>query len=379
MQTIARANRVFSGKHSGTIVDYANVFASLEKALAIYGVGKGGESPVRDKKELLGQLRDAIREATAFCARHRVSLADIQSLPAASMDRLQAVDDAMDALIAPDDVRREFFGHERLAVTLYKAVLPDPAALEFIGVISCMSALVEAIKARLDPDRPDITGVMGAINDLLDESITGITIRDRGPAPLDLSKIDFNTLAERFKKSRHKNTEIEMLKAAIRARLERLVQLNPTRADFGAKFEELIEGYNAGSRSIEDLFQELLKLSRSLDVEQERHVRESMSEEELVIFDILTRPAPELSAAERAEVKKVARVLLASLKRLLIINWRQKSAARATLRIEIENVLDIGLPRAYTPEVYKEKCAAVFEHMYECYPERDTGIYSTAS
>src|SRR5574337_60602 len=28
MQTIARANRVFPGKHSGVIVDYANVFAS---------------------------------------------------------------------------------------------------------------------------------------------------------------------------------------------------------------------------------------------------------------------------------------------------------------------------------------------------------------
>ena len=37
MQTIARANRVFPGKHSGLIVDYANVFASLERALAIYG------------------------------------------------------------------------------------------------------------------------------------------------------------------------------------------------------------------------------------------------------------------------------------------------------------------------------------------------------
>ena len=35
-----------------------------------------------------------------------------------------------------------------------------------------------------------------------------------------------------------------------------------------------------------------------------------MTEEELVIFDILTRPAPELSADERAEVKKVARELL---------------------------------------------------------------------
>ena len=45
MQTIARANRVFPGKHSGLIVDYANVFASLEKALAIYAKGQGGHDP----------------------------------------------------------------------------------------------------------------------------------------------------------------------------------------------------------------------------------------------------------------------------------------------------------------------------------------------
>jgi len=82
--------------------------------------------------------------------------------------------------------------------------------------------------------------------------------------------------------------------------------LNRTRADFAEKFEALIESYNAGSRSIEELFAELVNLSNSLNDEQERHVRENMSEEELVIFDILTRPAPELSTEERAEVKKVA-------------------------------------------------------------------------
>ena len=61
-------------------------------------------------------------------------------------------------------------------------------------------------------------------------------------------------------------------------------------------------------------------MSRLLSEEQQRHVRENMSEEELVIFDILTRPAPELSSEERAEVKKVARDLLARLKELLVLN-----------------------------------------------------------
>lgn len=56
--------------------------------------------------------------------------------------------------------------------------------------------------------------------------------------------------------------------------LEKLIRLNQTRADFAGKFEELIDSYNTGSRSIEELFEELVKLSRNLSEEQQRHVRE---------------------------------------------------------------------------------------------------------
>ena len=95
MQTIARANRVFPGKHNGMIVDYANVFASLEKALAIYGAGKGGKTPVSDKKKLVDDLRNAVDAATAFCATRNVILSDIEQLTAGSMERLQLIGDAM--------------------------------------------------------------------------------------------------------------------------------------------------------------------------------------------------------------------------------------------------------------------------------------------
>lgn len=376
MQTIARANRVFPGKHSGVIVDYANVFASLERALAIYGAGQGGVNPVKDKAQLVLELREAVAAATSFCSSCGVDLPALEALPSAGMERLAAIANAIDVLIAPEALRREFFGHEALVSTLYRAVKPDPAALEFATRVAGIATLAAAIRAKLNPNPPDIASILADITGLLDRSITGQRIHEDGPPPIDLSKINFYALAERFKKSEHKNTDLEALKAAIRARLDRLVRLNPSRADFAEKFEALIESYNAGSRSIEQLFEELMKLSGSLDEEQERHVRENLSEEELVIFDILTRPAPELSAEERAEVKKVARALLARLKELLVLNWRQKSAARAALRLAIEDTLESGLPQSFELELYRQKCAALFEHVYENYPERDQGVYA---
>jgi type I restriction enzyme R subunit len=375
MQTIARANRVFPGKHSGVIVDYANVFASLEKALAIYGSGRGGTNPLQDKAELVAALREAIVAATAFCAVHGVDLAAMEALPLGGMERLSAIENAINALIGPDTLRREFFGHEKFVSTLYRAVKPDPAAIEFSVRMAGIATLAGAIRAKLSPNPPDIAAILKQIGELLDDSITGTQVREGGPPAIDLSKINFEALAARFKESKHKNTDLEALKAAIAAKLEILVRLNRTRADFAEKFEALIESYNNGSRNIEQLFDELLKLSNSLDDEEERHVRENLSEEELVIFDILTRPAPELSAAERDEVKKVAKHLLSRLKGLLVLNWRQKSAARSSLKLAIEDTLDSGLPRAYSPEIYQAKCSALFEHVYESYPERDAGVY----
>jgi type I restriction enzyme R subunit len=82
---------------------------------------------------------------------------------------------------------------------------------------------------------------------------------------------------------------------------------------------------------------------------------------------------------KRAEVKKVARELLAKIKELIVINWRQKSRARSQLKLSIEDVLDKGLPRAYSPELYKQKCTVVFQHFYEKYSDKNASVYAEAS
>jgi|CXWL01.1.fsa_nt_gi type I restriction enzyme R subunit len=382
MQTIARANRVFPGKHSGLIVDYANVFASLEQALAIYAIGQSGAHPVRDKQQLVETLRQAMTDAMAFCSSQGVHLVEIEQTTAGSLDRLTKIAEAVERLISPDPVRKDYLAQERWVHTLFQAVKPDPAVLEFSSRVACLTIIAETIRERTGMGPADISGVMADLTRILDESIAadGFVIAERTGSygVIDLTKIDFAALAKRFGKSKTKNIELEQLKAAIRAHLEMLIRLNRTRTDYLAKFEDLIESYNAGSRNIEDLFKELLALSRDLNDEQQRHVRERLSEEELVIFDILTRPAPELSAEERGEVKKVARALLEKLRQLLVLNWRQKATARSQVKLAIEDVLDQGLPRAYTPELYKQKCSATFEHFYETYGDRGASVYMNA-
>ncbi len=379
MQTIARANRVYPGKHSGVIVDYANVFASLEKALAIYAQGKSSTLPVRDKQALVAELRKAVADASAYCKKHRAELERIENASAENFARAQAVEDAANRLLAPEAIKRDFMAHARLVDALFRAVKPDPVAVEFAQRCGSIKALADFIRNCTEP--PDISEIMQGIQKLLDDSIGAepfkIKQRSGGGYGIDLSKIDFAALAKRFEKKKPTSSDLERLKAAVKAQLERMVRLNRTRADYLQKFEELIEAYNSGSRNIEDIFKDLLTLTQTLTEEEDRHVRENLSEEELTVFDILTRPGPELSAEERDEVKKVAHQLLKRLNEVLVLDWRQRQAARSKVKIAIEDTLDEGLPRAYTKEIYSTKCDVLFEHVYESYFGDGGSVYGS--
>ena len=66
--------------------------------------------------------------------------------------------------------------------TLYGAVKPDPAALEFAGRVACLAAIADAIRTKLNPNPADISEVMGDIGKLLDASITGVVTARQGRA-----------------------------------------------------------------------------------------------------------------------------------------------------------------------------------------------------
>ncbi|MCD4672449.1 MAG: HsdR family type I site-specific deoxyribonuclease, partial [Anaerolineaceae bacterium] len=384
MQTIARANRVYPGKVSGLIVDYAGVFRNLERALAIYGAGKDSEEkPVEDKSVLVAALRQALEETDAFCTECGVDLAAIRA--AAGFDRIRLLDDAVEVLVRPPAVKRRYIELSNTVHRLYKAVLPDKDAKEFAAEVAPVHVIAEKIRSLAEP--VDISTVMQQVEELLDRSIAteGYVIR-QGRAPfgeggehwIDLSKIDFKALAEKFRQGR-KRTMNERLKASVAHKLMAMVRLNRTRMDYLEKFQEMIDEYNAGSLNAEEFFNRLVDFAHSLNEEEQRAVGEQLSEEELAVFDLLTKPEMNLSKADRKKVKAAARELLVTLKtEKLVLDWRKRQQARAEVRVTIKDGLDDQLPQAYTPELFEQKTTAVFQHVYESYYGDGRSVYAVA-
>ncbi len=266
MQAIARANRVWGDKQNGLIVDYVGVFRNLQRALAIYGSGREGDLPVRDKAELLAALGDAVREAEEYCAARGVNLRAIREEQ--GFDRVQLLDDAVEALIENDEGKKKYLSLATHVAKLYKAVLPDPAA----GEHGPTKALLDVLAAKILSLTPtaDISDLMADVERLLDESIATEGYVIARPAVhdppteynadhlVDLSRIDFEALRRRFEQGR-KRTEAEKLKALLTVRLDRMVRLNRTRSDYLDRLRQLIEEYNAGSKNIEEFFNELME------------------------------------------------------------------------------------------------------------------------
>ena len=376
MQTIARANRVWRDKQNGLIVDYVGIFRNLQKALALYGATQGGsdDSPIKDKVELLKQLASAIAELTVFSNERGVDPFAIQN--ATGFDREKLKDEAVAAFVVNDETRRRFLQLAGNVDRLFKSLLPDLAASEFAPICKVFS--VVAAKIRLDIPTVDISEVMDEVSNLLDYSIAtqGYVIKPAATTAnyIDLSQIDFEALRARFGNG-HKTTEAQKLRGTIAQKLTTMVRLNRTRIDFLQEFQKMIDEYNSGAANIETFFAKLTAFAQKLSEEDKRGISEQLTEEDLVIFDLLTKPEIQLTKAEEREVKKVAKELLDKLKHeKLVLDWKKRQSTRAAVRFTIETVLD-ELPRAYTPELYNQKCETLYQHFFENYQGEGKSLY----
>jgi type I restriction enzyme R subunit len=361
MQTIARANRVFKDKPNGLIVDYVGIFRNLEKALSVYadpGTDQG-DLPIKDKDELKSLLKTAIDETVEFAQSKGVDLVAIGDTKDV-FERTSMKENAVDGLI---EYKKEFRRLADRVNTIYKAYLPDPIEPE----TGQMAYLIRKIVKQMQPDEVDISYVTKKVDHLLDECVEGYQIREPedGGHIYDLSQVDFDVLKKRFEKGK-KRIELDRFKSLIERKLDILIAINKTRMDYRKRYKEMIQEYLSGSVNLDKLFQNLIEFSQELDHEEKRYIREELGdEEELAVFDLLTKPDMKLNQKEIKQVKAVSRKLLETLKtEKLVLDWKKKQQTRAGVKVAIEEVLD-DLPGTYSKDVYDGKCAAIYDYVYD--------------
>jgi type I restriction enzyme R subunit len=130
-----------------------------------------------------------------------------------------------------------------------------------------------------------------------------------------------------------------------------------------------VDAYNASTIDAQQFFEKLKALIAEMEEEQRRAAREELTEEELAIFDLLTRPEPKLTKDQEIQVKKVARDLLRKLmEQELVFQWRQRQQTRAAvhsaIRVELNALPDQPCPQ----ELWDEKVEITWQFVFSHYP-----------
>ena len=384
MQTIARANRVFLGKPAGQIVDYINIFGALQTALGMYGGGVQEEpagydvdTPADNKNVLLDELEQAIAEVTEFLAENKISLQEIIDAATEDMKKLELLDAASEILLHPK-LRDDFAAYVRQINRIFKAILPDQEAYQYIKQLVALSVIYRQmrLKSGLEVDDQDVLDVVRTqVNELIEASIETVHIGSNLPDPVNIAGIDFDALAKMLDRTtKPKRSDIERLKNIIERRLGNMMELNMSRQDLQEKFKKLVDQYNLGAYQAEAFFDELRKFVQELDEEEKRAASEGLTEEELAIVDLLCKEVA-LSENERNKVKTLAKTLLEKLKSVLVIGWRKKQRAKARVHNTIEEVLD-NLPDHYTDEIWPKTIENVYLHVFDKYAGEGKSVYS---
>ncbi len=368
IQAIARANRVAEDKKNGLIVDYIGVFRNLERALALYAsTDKKDDQIIRSKEELIDVLEGVLNKTKVFLMEEKIDIVELLRAPAE--EKLRLLEHFTNIIIGQQEKKKLFLNLASDLYNAYRAVLPDPDAEDYYQEVTAIRVIASRVR-DVGAQSVDVAQVKKDLEDLLDKSIqAGEYIIPQYKRVKDLSALDANALSKFFTGLENKNLQVESLRAELEAKISDMMRRNKKRARFMERLNSLLEEYNSGAHDIDQLFDDLVDLAKSLNEEEQRAVKENLTEEELAIFDLLLKE--NLNPDEVEKVRVVARELLSKLKvEKLVIDWREWESRRAGVKTTIFDVLYKDLPEpTYAEKDCELKGLEVYNFVYEHYKD----------
>jgi len=366
MQTIARANRVADeGKKNGVIVDYIGVFKNIERALALYAAnGVDEDDIIKSKDELLNDLKNTLRIVKEFLSAEQIELNPLLEAP--NNQKLLLLEKYANTIIGQQEKKKKFLNLASDLQSAYRSVLPDPDAEDYYKEVTAIRVLASRIR-DVGSQSIDVSQVKKDLEDLLDKSIqTGEYVISAHKKIKDLSVLDADALHTFFAGLDNKNLQVEALSAELEQKITEMVRRNKKRAKFMERLVSLLQEYNSGAHDVDQLFDDLVELAKDLNIEEQRAVKENLSEDELAIFDLLVKE--NLNPDEVVSIKGAAHELLTNLKPLLVPHWRDFETNRAGVKIAISDLLFTKLPEpTYTEKECELKGFEVYNFVYENY------------
>lgn len=370
MQAIARVNRVAANKKNGLIIDYNGMLKSLRKALATYAQGDKGMpvDPLFDEEQALAEYANAITKVQAHLSGAGFEL-DALVRAEEGEETWTELLNAQNAVSISPESKKTFQVLAEDVFDRLRGLFPNAGIFKYEPQENAITAIYNLLQKP--KPKVDIAAIMQEIRGVIDTSLELATKGIGQPSKqYDLSGIDFERLRVEFAKSPYKETAVLTLQERIQARLERMLMQNPTRVDLYKRYQEIIAEYNRDKdhAEIQRVFDDLIKLHDSLDIEEQRYVREGFkSEKELAVYDLLSKDIASTTKSDIDKIKKVAQELMDTVetRRHEMGDLRDRASAQAQMKVAIIDRLLNGMPDGYSSEDIESRAEVIYQYVQQ--------------
>ena len=364
MQTIARANRVAVDKKNGLIVDYIGVFKKLQFALAMYASTNKNEIIIRPKSDIENALKEKLESIVSLLILKNIHIEEL--MEADNEKKIGLIECYINSILINKDDKKRFLSDATELYDQYLSFLPDPQAIHYYEKVTIIKTLASRVR-NVGKKSIDISLVQKEMEDILNKSIqVEEYLVPHYKKMTDLSKLDADTLYNFFFNVENKEIQAEILEEELKQKIEILAQQNKKRLGFIEKLNKIISKYNTQTHDVDLFMEELVNLAKELNQEEERAVKENLTEEELAVFDLLAKE--NLNPTEVEEVKSVAKQMIEKLKaEKLTPHWREFEPTRSGVKTIITDYV-YKLPEPiYTELECQNLVSPLYNFMYEQY------------
>ena len=371
MQAIARVNRVFRDKPAGLVVDYIGIAQNLKAALSQYSQRDQQQTGIDEAEAVAVLLEKYDIVRTMF---HGFDYST--GLAGAPHERLVALAGAIDWVLdfqqreavqaASDEERKK--AHRRYA----DAVLALTQAFALAGASDAARDIrdevgfFQAVRAALVKNVPTGTKTAAekefAVQQIVSRAVISTEIVDilaaAGITTPDISILSNEFLAE-IQQMEKKNLALEALRKLINGEVRSANRTNivQTKA-FSERLEKAMARYHSNAITTAEVIQELIKLAQDIRDAHQRGEDQGLSSEEFAFYMALAENQSAVEVMGDEKLRIIAHELLTNLKQNVSVDWSQREAARARMRVLVKRIL---AKYGYPPDLQKAAIQTVLQ------------------
>ncbi|MFN3705611.1 MAG: type I restriction endonuclease subunit R, partial [Thermoflexales bacterium] len=358
MQAIARVNRVFKDKPGGLVVDYLGLAQELKQALATYTESGGTGRMALDQGEAVAVML----EKYEVCCGLFHGFDRGKWVSGTPQERLALLPAAQEHVLAQENGKDRLLKAVQELCQAFALAVPHEEALRIRDDV----AFFQTVRASLAKRAPGEVRT----EEELDHAIHQIVSRAVAPegvvdifAAAGLKKPDISILSEEFlaevRNMPHKNLAVELLQKLLKGEISIRRRKNVVQArSFAEMLELTIRRYQNRAIEAAQVIEELIQLAKDIREASARGEVLGLSEEELAFYDALETNDSAVKVLGDETLKKIARELVATVRKNITIDWTAREDVRAKLRVLVKRVLR---KYGYPPDKQEKATQTVLE------------------